>query len=181
MSERILDFEKADAEAMKSSLRGSEYDAAFEVALEAQAQVRLTALESEWDKTHDEEVALLGRLVVEYRTRAEAAEAELRMTWWMNHGCRPSAQYGDDGEMSCGCCAIDFKRMPLDEIRERMQNASVERLKASGVTVESATLRAAHQQLKDAVVEEAVEWQRWQRRYAANLAAFGAHHPEVTR
>lgn len=75
MSERILDFEKAEESADHTD------DAAWHIsynrALEAQAQVRLTALESEWDKTHDEEVALLGRLVVEYRTRAEAAEAKL--------------------------------------------------------------------------------------------------------
>jgi hypothetical protein len=56
----------------------------------------------------------------------DALELELRYEWWLNHGrhCRP---YGDDGEMQC--CALDFKRMPLDELRERVHDLRLQRIK----------------------------------------------------
>ncbi len=55
-------------------------------------------------------------------------EMELREEWWLNHGtnCRP---YGDDGEMQC--CFLDFKRMPLDELRPRVNEMRLNRLAES--------------------------------------------------
>lgn len=35
-------------------------------------------------------------------------ELLLRKLLWLNHGC--TLLYGDDGEMQCGKCLIDFKR-----------------------------------------------------------------------
>lgn len=52
--------------------------------------------------------------------RAEAAEAALRREWWNNHGCLLSSSYGDDGEMQCGQCTTDFRRMPFDQLEERV-------------------------------------------------------------
>ena len=40
----------------------------------------------------------------------------LRQLLWLNHGCSPAALYGDDGEMQCSACLIDFKRDPADRI-----------------------------------------------------------------
>jgi len=39
----------------------------------------------------------------------------LRKFLWLNHGCESHFLYGDDGEMQCNCCMIDFKR---DSIRK---------------------------------------------------------------
>lgn len=35
----------------------------------------------------------------------------LRRLLWSHHGCHASALYGDDGEMQCGECGVDFRRL----------------------------------------------------------------------
>jgi hypothetical protein len=45
-------------------------------------------------------------------------ELKLRQLLWLNHGC--ISLYGDDGEMQCGQCGIDFKRDPVDLIERRL-------------------------------------------------------------
>jgi len=52
--------------------------------------------------------------------RLERENVELRRMWWFNHGCEFSALYGDDGEMQCGSCLIDFKRDTVETIGERI-------------------------------------------------------------
>lgn len=42
---------------------------------------------------------------------------KLRMLLWARHGC--SALYGDDGEMQCSHCMIDFKRDSADYIERK--------------------------------------------------------------
>lgn len=44
---------------------------------------------------------------------------QLRKLLWLRHGCPTSALYGDDGEMQCNICMLDFKRMSIDEIEGR--------------------------------------------------------------
>lgn len=34
----------------------------------------------------------------------------LKQLLWLNHGCPSHALYGDDGEMQCHACMVDFKR-----------------------------------------------------------------------
>ena len=41
---------------------------------------------------------------------------EWRRLLWLRHGCPREALYGDDGEMSCGRCCIDFARMTPSEV-----------------------------------------------------------------
>jgi len=48
-------------------------------------------------------------------------EKNLRKLLWLKHGCSFSALYGDDGEMQCGICMIDFKRMSLEQIEEKLK------------------------------------------------------------
>lgn len=55
-------------------------------------------------------------------------EKYCREVLWLGHGCPPAAQYGDDGEMQCGACGMDFKRLTLDEIRERFRKTNEQRL-----------------------------------------------------
>lgn len=43
----------------------------------------------------------------------EAENLQLRKLLWLNHGCNITALYGDDGEMQCGACAVDFKRWSM--------------------------------------------------------------------
>jgi hypothetical protein len=46
----------------------------------------------------------------------DAIERILRREWWLNHGHPYPALYGDDGEMQCAACPMDYKRKPLDEL-----------------------------------------------------------------
>jgi hypothetical protein len=56
--------------------------------------------------------------VIELLETFRVEEPKWRRFLWLNHGCPPIAVYGDDGEMQCGACGIDFKRRSADEIRE---------------------------------------------------------------
>ena len=40
----------------------------------------------------------------------------LRKSIWLNHGCSIRDLYGDDGEMQCSRCGVDFKRDSVDLI-----------------------------------------------------------------
>ena len=42
----------------------------------------------------------------------------LRKLVWLNHGC--VGLYGDDGEMQCGECMIDFKRDSAESIQDKL-------------------------------------------------------------
>lgn len=46
-------------------------------------------------------------------------ESILRELLWIRHGCPMSALYGDDGEMQCAKCLLDFKRDSAQEIADR--------------------------------------------------------------
>lgn len=37
-------------------------------------------------------------------------EVKLRKLLWLHHGCQKHRLYGDDGEMQCLQCGLDFKR-----------------------------------------------------------------------
>lgn len=53
------------------------------------------------------------RQVGQFRADLAAARAEtdpIRRRLWLGHGCPMPALYGDDGEMSCNACMIDFRR-----------------------------------------------------------------------
>jgi hypothetical protein len=66
--------------------------------------------------------------------RAELAEAEnttLRKLLWIRHTSTPGALYGDDGEMQCGECGIDFKRLPAAEIDRLFYEAGLRKLAAA--------------------------------------------------
>jgi hypothetical protein len=51
------------------------------------------------------------------RDQARRYELEFRRLLWQRHGC--AGLYGDDGEMQCGSCILDFKRQPPSEIELR--------------------------------------------------------------
>lgn len=51
------------------------------------------------------------------KAKNRAGEMILRRMVWLSHGCDPIALYGDDGEMQCGQCCIDFKRLTPAEIQ----------------------------------------------------------------
>jgi hypothetical protein len=74
----------------------------------------------------------------EYNDRRIAdLEYELRMEWAFNHGCKPIAIYGDDGELQCSECFTDFKRLPLCDLRKHVGLA---RLQAAQHSMPGATV-----------------------------------------
>ncbi len=52
----------------------------------------------------------------------------LRRLLWLNHGC--THLYGDDGEMQCNVCRIDFKRMTASDIRARFAAITLGKIEA---------------------------------------------------
>jgi hypothetical protein len=46
---------------------------------------------------------------------------QLRHLLWLNHGCTIDHLYGDDGEMQCQKCMIDFKRDSIEIIECRLK------------------------------------------------------------
>jgi hypothetical protein len=52
--------------------------------------------------------------------REPDGEQLLRKMLWLSHGCPVTALYGDDGEMFCGACVIDFKRWAARDIEGRL-------------------------------------------------------------
>lgn len=62
------------------------------------------------------------------RQKDEAwAAKQLRREWFLGHGCGFHALYGDDGEMQCHACHVDFLREPLDELHEFVGRKRMER------------------------------------------------------
>ena len=57
-------------------------------------------------------------------------EQLLRKLLWVRHGCPFPALYGDDGEMQCHNCGIDFKRMAAKDIERRFIEINMPEIKA---------------------------------------------------
>ena len=57
----------------------------------------------------------------------EQDERILRQLLWLRHGCPIHALYGDDGEMQCGQCLIDFKRNTAEQIEARFSLLAMKR------------------------------------------------------
>ena len=74
----------------------------------------------------------LARELAAAQARAEVTERLLRVEWGLRHGCPVVALYGDDGELQCSACALDFKRLPLDELREAVSAARLRRMADEG-------------------------------------------------
>jgi hypothetical protein len=58
-------------------------------------------------------------------------EFTLRHLLWLRHGCDLSALYGDDGEMQCHGCRIDFLRDPARVISKKFTDIGIEMLRIS--------------------------------------------------
>jgi hypothetical protein len=59
----------------------------------------------------------------------EESEYELRKLIWLNHGCSVEYLYGDDGELQCHKCRIDFKRDSVFNINQRFSDLMILKLK----------------------------------------------------
>lgn len=68
---------------------------------------------------------------MEEKSTIEELKAEnklLRKLLWFRHGCDIAALYGDDGEMQCGQCGMDFKRLSATKIEYLLMDAGQKRL-----------------------------------------------------
>ena len=74
----------------------------------------------------------------------------LRRVVWLNHGCPMPALYGDDGEMQCNICRIDFKRMSGSDIERLLQKRGLKKMH-----------ERASAKPPDEAVEEALERFSW--------------------
>ena len=57
-----------------------------------------------------------------------ANQHHLKRQVWLTHGCPMPALYGDDGEMACNACGIDFKRWTVERILARLMDLHLRRL-----------------------------------------------------
>ena len=53
----------------------------------------------------------------------------LRKLLWSRHGCHGACLYGDDGELQCNSCRLDFKRDSASSIATRLFDISIQKLK----------------------------------------------------
>jgi len=49
-------------------------------------------------------------------------ELMLRKLLWLRHGCSIGSLYGDDGELQCGKCGVDFLRDTPQHIYKKFYN-----------------------------------------------------------
>jgi hypothetical protein len=56
-------------------------------------------------------------------------EETLRKLLWLRHGCPIPSLYGDDGEMQCSECGIDFKRDDPDLIEHKWTEQNLKNIK----------------------------------------------------
>jgi hypothetical protein len=73
-----------------------------------------------------ESVGFLESLMELESLREESAW--LRQQVWLTHGCGITGLYGDDGEMQCGRCLIDFKRGHWEDIKKRLDQMGRDRM-----------------------------------------------------
>jgi len=71
-------------------------------------------------------MSLADKVRLELAEGHAAEEHKLRELLWLRHGC--TGLYGDDGEMQCVTCGIDFKRDSAADIEQRFQRMGLEQL-----------------------------------------------------
>lgn len=73
-------------------------------------------------------------------------EMMLRKMIWLNHGCGMTHLYGDDGEMQCAMCLIDFKRDTVVSIHNTFEKISVAKMRKhlGGVEADIRTIGLQH-------------------------------------
>ena len=55
-------------------------------------------------------------------------ELIIRKLLWLNHGCDVNALYGDDGEMCCNSCGLDFRRHDAKTIEHVLRVVEMRKL-----------------------------------------------------
>lgn len=55
-------------------------------------------------------------------------ELGFRKLLWLRHGCNYEYLYGDDGEMQCTRCKIDFRRSSASDIEQRLFEINKEKV-----------------------------------------------------
>lgn len=58
--------------------------------------------------------------------RLAEMEMRYRRKLWLGHGHK--VLYGDDGEMQCGICLVDFKRAKIERLEGIIENLALQRL-----------------------------------------------------
>lgn len=62
-------------------------------------------------------------------------ELNLRRLLWLRHGCPIHTLYGDDGEMRCSRCGIDFKRDSVSHIEVNLSKRACKELLTRGFRI----------------------------------------------
>jgi hypothetical protein len=81
--------------------------------------------------------SMIEMLTRAFRWYEEHAKNDFRIAMWLNHGHPIGALYGNDGEMQCSICALDFKRMPIEFLMNEIRKFTV---KECGDRYEAETL-----------------------------------------
>ena len=80
----------------------------------ARMEAGIAELNDMIDDSHRRERVLLREI-----TELKAEVERFRKLLWIRHGCDFLSLYGDDGEMQCNQCMIDFKRMSAEDIEDK--------------------------------------------------------------
>ena len=74
--------------------------------------------------TKDEQMMMIS-IVDEVLTMLRNENMLLRKMLWLRHGCTIVGLYGDDREMQCNHCMIDFKETSAEGIQQQWQNNAI--------------------------------------------------------
>lgn len=61
-----------------------------------------------------------------FEVNHSSSNREIRKLLWLRHGCPIQALYGDDGEMQCSICLVDFLRDSVEDIESKFLRAKWE-------------------------------------------------------
>lgn len=87
-----------------------------------------------------------------YAAALEKDNSKLRLMLWLRHDAQHnSVLYGDDGEMQCAACGIDFKRYTPREIEQAFTRIGMERLAIAQKEPQPARAVIVHVVERDAI------------------------------
>lgn len=111
-------------------------------------QIHNERVAEQWLKTcsdhRGEQIISLAELLTKVQATARAETEQVERRWmWESHG--HDGIYGDDGEMQCGECGVDYKRAPIEEVTISYQKARLAVLSKHKVQAAALLEKAAAQ------------------------------------
>ncbi len=83
---------------------------------------------TEGDNTAVDKIRFLRKDYEKQISTYKKEDQRIRMKLWLLHGCGIHILYGDDGEMQCNSCLLDFLRDPWKKILDKIDDNALRRI-----------------------------------------------------